>query len=66
MPHCRATDQTSTFVLTSDDKNQRFAKLKELFCQHTSRHKNTTFNFGQPHPKPTHRQYGQLKIKSQL
>jgi len=35
-------------------KCQRFAKLKEVFCQRTSRHKNTTFNFTQPHPKPTH------------
>jgi hypothetical protein len=31
-----------------------FAKLKEVFPQPTSRHKNTTFNFARPHPKPTH------------
>jgi hypothetical protein len=34
--------------------SQPFAKLKEVFCQRTCRHKNTTFNFAQPHPKPTH------------
>ena len=27
---------------------------KEVFCQRTCRPENTTFNFGQPHPKPTH------------
>jgi hypothetical protein len=36
-------------------KCQRFAKLKEVFYQRTCRPKNTTFNFAQPHPKPTHR-----------
>jgi hypothetical protein len=35
-------------------KCQRFAKLKEVFCQRSCRHKNTTFNFAQPHPKPSH------------
>jgi hypothetical protein len=35
-------------------KSQRFAKLKEVFCQRTCRPKNTTFNFAQPHRKPTH------------
>ena len=35
-------------------KCQRFAKLKEVFCQRTCQHKNTTFNFAQPHPKSTH------------
>jgi hypothetical protein len=35
-------------------ESQRFAKLKEVFCQRTCRHKNTTFNFAQPHQKPTH------------
>ncbi len=34
--------------------SQPFAKLKEVFCLRTCRHKNTTFNFAQPHPKPTH------------
>jgi len=29
--------------------SQPFAKLKEVFCQRTCRHKNTTFNFAQPH-----------------
>ena len=44
-------------------KCQRFAKLKEVFCQRTCRHKNTTFNFAQPHPKPTHHPTsGLLKI----
>jgi hypothetical protein len=33
-------------------KYQRFAKLKEVFCQRNFRHKNTTFNFAQPHPSP--------------
>ncbi len=32
MPHCRTTVQPSTFVLTTDDKSQPFAKLKEVFC----------------------------------
>jgi hypothetical protein len=26
-----------------------FAELKEVLCQHTSRHKSTTFNFARPH-----------------
>jgi len=30
-------------------ESQPFAKLKEVFCQRTCRHKNTTFNFAQPH-----------------
>ena len=55
------------FVLTSDDKSQRFAKLKELFYHHTSRPKNSTFNFTQPHPKPTHHTTsGRLTIWRQL
>ena len=54
MPHCRTTLQPSIFVLTSDNKSQPFAKLKEVFYHHTSRPKNTTFTFAQPHPKPTH------------
>ena len=36
------------------DNNALVAKLKEVFPQPTSRHKNTTFNFAQPHQKPTH------------
>jgi hypothetical protein len=48
-------------------KCQRFAKLKEVFCQRTCRHKNTTFNFAQPHPKPTHHPTsGRLTIWRQL
>jgi hypothetical protein len=34
--------------------SQPFAKLKEVFCQPSNRHKNTTFNFARPHQKPTH------------
>ena len=34
--------------------SQPFAKSKEVFCLRTCRHKNTTFNFAQSHPKPTH------------
>jgi hypothetical protein len=30
-----------------------FAKLKEVFCHHTYRHKNTTFNFAPTLPSPT-------------
>ena len=52
MPHCRATVQQSTFVLKTDEKCQRFVKLKEVFCQRTCRHKNTTFNFTPTHPSP--------------
>lgn len=33
-------------------KNQRFAKLKVVFCQRTCRDKNTTYNFARPHPCP--------------
>lgn len=29
--------------------SQPFTKLKEVFCLRTCRHKNTTFNFAQPH-----------------
>jgi hypothetical protein len=32
-----------------------FTKLKEVFCQRTCRHKNTTFNFAQPHRNPSHK-----------
>ena len=35
-------------------KCQRFAILKEMFCQRTCRHKNTTFNFAQLEPKHIH------------
>ena len=34
-------------------KCQRFAKLKEVFCQRTCQHKNTTFNFAQTHHDTT-------------
>jgi len=44
------TDNKRT--LKRQTKCQRFAKLKEMFCQHTCRHKNTTFYFAQPHPSP--------------
>ncbi len=33
-------------------KCQRFAKLKEVFCQRNCQHKNTTFHFAQTHPSP--------------
>jgi len=42
-------------------KCQRFAKLKEVFCQRTCRPKNTTFNFAQPHPSPPTTQTNLLK-----
>jgi hypothetical protein len=55
------TDDTTDNKRT--EKCQSFAKLKEVFCQRTCRHKNTTFNFAQPHPKPTHHPTsGMLKI----
>jgi hypothetical protein len=37
-------------------KSRLFAKLKEVFIQPTTRHKNTTFNFARPHPKLAFRQ----------
>jgi hypothetical protein len=35
-------------------QKQPFAKLKEVFCQRTSRYKNTTINFAQPHNNTIH------------
>jgi hypothetical protein len=49
--HPKKTDTTDN---KRTKKCQRLAKLKEVFCQRTCRHKNTTLNFAQPHPKPTH------------
>jgi len=49
MPHCKKTDRTSKYRQKNNKNCQRFAKLKEVFCLRTCRHKNTTFNFAQPH-----------------
>ncbi len=64
MPNAKR-DSTNIDRLTKKrQKSKRFAKLKEVFCLLTSRHKNTTFNFTQPHPKPTHHSTsGQVKRK---
>jgi uncharacterized protein (DUF2461 family) len=35
-------------------KCQRFAKIKRAASRHTSQRFCSTFNFAQPHPKPTH------------
>jgi hypothetical protein len=33
-------------------KMPTLSKIKEVFCQHTCRYKNTSFNFAQPLPSP--------------
>ncbi len=66
-PDAATAQGTKTLALTLKDRQQtnrnegqkcqRFAKLKEVFCQRTCRHKNTTFNFArhtQAHPPPKH------------
>jgi hypothetical protein len=41
-------------VKNGQTKCQRFAKFKELKCHPQADPNCSTFNFAQPHPKPTH------------
>jgi hypothetical protein len=41
-------------LIASRTKCQRFAKLKEVQANAQADTNCTTFNFAQPHPKPTH------------
>lgn len=43
-----------TFMLTLDDKMPTLRKIKRAASRHTSQRFCSTFNFTQPHPKPTH------------
>jgi len=43
-----------TFVLTTDDKLPTLRKIKRAVSLDTNQPFCSTFNFAQPHPKPTH------------
>ncbi len=64
--HCNKDRQTIKISTEKMKDSLPFAKLKEVLCQHPSRHKSTTFNFARPHNDlftiktltlPLHRQF---------
>ena len=54
MPNARRHPTNFDRPTKKRQKSQRFAKLKELQCPAQTDTNCSTFNFAQPHPKPTH------------
>jgi hypothetical protein len=54
MGNGRTTVQRQKFELKMKDKMPTLRKIKRAASRHTSQLFCSTFNFAQPHPKPTH------------